>query len=92
MALLTVAGALLWATGIRAQVAITDIAVRSNVVTLDWAASTDLCLVAVSTSLCSGLFTYVGDVLATNGARLTDAGEQVWRIGTIEAGPRGVSI
>lgn len=57
-----------------AQVAITNLIVQPAAVTLGWTASTDLCLVAVSTSLCSSSFAYVGDVLATNGTCLTNTG------------------
>ena len=62
------------ATGVSAAPAlITNIAVRGNTVALTWAGSTNLQIVAVSTSLPAGGFSYTGSVVAGAAVTVTSA-------------------
>jgi Leucine-rich repeat (LRR) protein len=60
--------------GHAADIAITNITVQPSVVQLGWTSATDLCIVAASSSLTTGRFHWVGDVLATNWTSLSNSG------------------
>jgi hypothetical protein len=67
LSLLLVAG-----NGFAGQLVITNLAVNSNVFSLGWSSTTDRYIVARSSSLRTDQFQYVGEVLSTNEAHMTN--------------------
>lgn len=54
------------------QLAITNVASRGGAIDLGWTVSTDRCIVAESSALTTGVFHYVGPVLSTAAATVTN--------------------
>jgi Leucine-rich repeat (LRR) protein len=63
---------LLAGIGNAGQLVITNVTVNSNTVNLGWSSTTDRYIVARSSNLTAGSFQYVGAVLSTNEAALTN--------------------
>ena len=64
---------LMAANGYAGQLVITNLAARSNMVTLGWSPTTNGCIVAQSSNLRTDQFQYVGAVLSTNRTSLTNS-------------------